>query len=441
MKTVGVLGLGKTGLDTAIAALNLGYSVFLSEKKPAPEIPGPVLERLKTEGARIELGGNHADFFNTCDLIVQSPGVSGSSDIVVELKKRGIRIISDLDFAYEHTSGREWYAITGTNGKTTTTALTGEIFSGAHKSFTGGNIGVSPVNSVNGDFAKMILEVSSYQLDVSVSIRFRSSAVLNITEDHLNRYGNMENYTASKFRILGMTDGNVIVNIDDPVINAVREKKKALYQTVSLSRATDNGAFIEGKTGKIIIRHGGNEYSAETRIVTLPGEHNLYNVMTATLLGLNGEVPFSAILSAIASFKGLPHRIEFVKKVEGAFVYNDSKSTTPDSTRAAIRSFPAGKIILLLGGSDEKRSDFSILAGDIAECCVKTYAFGEAGKRIASEMKGILHVWTIEQAYSEALAGAIEGDIILFSPGCPSFDRFRNFEERGEFFRRMVNEG
>ena len=201
---IGILGAGITGSQSAVSAKKLGYNVYLSDTKNRKDISKSILDVLEKNGIELELGKNSLDFFADCERIILSPGIP-ENDFIKLLKSKGKEMISDIDFAYEHIKNAKWIGITGTNGKTTTTALLGEIFKTEYKTFIGGNIGESPTKAIGENFEIFIIEMSSYQLDISKKVRFDSSLILNITEDHLNRYNTMDNYIHSKLKILKLT--------------------------------------------------------------------------------------------------------------------------------------------------------------------------------------------------------------------------------------------
>ncbi|MCK5224557.1 hypothetical protein KAR04_07285, partial [Candidatus Calescamantes bacterium] len=270
-------------------------------------------------------------------------------------------------------------------------------------------------------------------------LQLRGSIILNITEDHLNRYKTMSNYIASKKKIADLTDGYLILNRDDETLyDAYKGRDGAIF--VSVEGNKDSHAYLNAD--KMIFNVGGTKISISANILKIPGNHNIFNAMCAAASAIMEGVCRDDIISVLEQYEGLEHRIEYIKTINGIRIFNDSKSTTPDSTLAAALSFPRGSIFLIVGGSDEKNSDFTILSNALKQNCKATYAVGETADRFIETVKGgeIKGPMTIEDALMSALRSGKEGDMILFSPGAPSFDRFSNYEQRGNYFKKIVYE-
>lgn len=431
---IGILGAGITGFQSAISAKKLGYNVFLSDIKGKNDIKKDILDILEKNHINTEFGKNTLAFFKDCEEIILSPGIP-ENDFIKKLSHSGKLLISDIDFAYEHMGNSKWIGITGTNGKTTTTALLGEIFKTKYKTFMGGNIGASPTKAIGNDIDFFIIEMSSYQLDISKKVRFDNSLILNITEDHLNRYKTMSKYINSKLQIVQMTNGKCFINGDDAILNKITGKNIAKF---GVKNDHNKEIFYEEKRELLNIR-GKKIHRKEIKLM---GIHNIYNIIGASLLALEHSIDENDIISVLKDFKSLPHRIELLGKIKGVKIYNDSKSTTPDSTYYAMKTFEKNRVFLIMGGSDEKRSDFSILKNIIEKDNVFTYIVGKGAAYILKQLKSknVKGPLTIEESVKLALMNAQKGDIILFSPGCPSFDRFENYKKRGEFFKQLINE-
>ncbi len=433
---IGIIGAGVTGFQSALSARRLGYSVFLSDIKKREDISNDILEKLESNNIKLELGKNSFDFFKECKEIILSPGIA-ENDFIKSLLNEGKKLISDIDFAYEHMKTSKWIGITGTNGKTTTTALLGEIFKNKYRTFVGGNIGSSPTQAIGQDIDFFIIEMSSYQLDISKEVRFDTSLILNITEDHLNRYVKMENYIRSKLQMVNMSKGHCFVNGDDNILRNIEGSNLIKF---GIKNMFNDKVVFNHKEKQLII--DGEKVSTDD--IMLIGIHNIYNIMGASLLALEHGIDSDKIINTISNFTPLPHRLEYIKEINGVKIYNDSKSTTPDSTFYALKAFENthNRIFLILGGSDEKRSDFTILNLLLEKSNIHTYVVGKGARYILGQIKGknIIGPLTIEKSILSALKSSAKGDILLFSPGCPSFDRFKNYKERGDFFKLLIDE-
>ncbi len=439
MEKLGVLGMGISGYEAAVLGVKLGCGVFLSDNREEDELSRERILKLRSLGVNTEFGKNTAQFFAGCSRIVLSPGISPETPIIGELTKDGHEFISNLDLAYENLKAEGWIGVTGTNGKTTTTDLLGKLLSRKYKTFTGGNIGTSPCSVFGEEFERVVLEISSYQLDISSALQLRGSIILNITEDHLNRYKTMSNYIASKKKIADLTDGYLILNREDEALyDAYKGRNGAIF--VSAEGNKDSHAYLD--SDEMIFNAGDTKINISANILKIPGDHNIFNAMCAVSSAIMEGVCRDDIIPVLEHYEGLEHRIEHIKTINGIRIFNDSKSTTPDSTLAAVLSFPRGSIFLIVGGSDEKNSDFTILGNALKQNCKAAYAVGETADRFIETVKGgeIKGPMTIEDALMSALRSGKEGDLILFSPGAPSFDRFINYKQRGDYFKKIVYE-
>jgi UDP-N-acetylmuramoylalanine--D-glutamate ligase len=334
-------------------------------------------------------------------------------------------------------------AITGSNGKTTTTALTGKIIeAGGYHTLVGGNIGVPAISLV--DQARRdtiaVLEVSSFQLETIQSYRPHVAVVLNVTPDHLDRHRTFAAYRSAKARIFEnqQPDDFAILNADDPTCVGLAQGLKARTLWFSRQSEVDSGAFLSN--GSIIFRHAGIETEImQMNEIALKGLHNVENVLAAISVGMVMGCDPAEVRKTVGEFRAVEHRLEYVANIDGVEFYNDSKATNVDATIKAIESFP-GSIHLILGGKD-KGSDYSVLNGLISERVKAIYTIGAAASKIESQIKtdiAIVQSGTLESAVKLAANTAKPGDIVLLAPACASFDQFENYEHRGRVFKELV---
>lgn len=443
-KRCSVIGGARSGISVARLLRDEGGIVFLSDQSPAEKMEQAARD-LEGLGVQWEFGG-HTDRVFEADLMVVSPGVPSDAWVLVQANSRGIPVVSEVEAA-------SWFcpapiiAVTGTNGKTTTTALIGRMFSDARRQHeVGGNIGVAfsqIVHRLNSEGAA-ILEISSFQLDHVSSFKPRVSLLLNITPDHLDRYaGSFENYVASKCRIFaGQGAGDAIVyNEDDPVVrNAVSQSAPAGPKRLAFSSTSPvaTGAYVDG-VNVVLTDEGQSSTLARTDEISIRGIHNLQNAMAASLAAREMGIPLASIRATLKNFKGVEHRLEFVREVNGVSYINDSKATNVDSVWYALQSFES-QIILLLGGRD-KGNDYSRLTSLVQRHVKSIVAIGESAEKVSRAFAGVVPVIiasTMEQAVERASTLASTGDVVLLSPACASFDWFTNYEERGRVFKQYV---
>jgi UDP-N-acetylmuramoylalanine--D-glutamate ligase len=439
MKNVMLVGFtGRTSFSTAKVLLKLGARIFVSDIEDNEE-KRALLKELSQIGETVSLLGKQSpDILNTADfdLILPSPGVPLSIPLLNEARNRHIEIIGDIELFYRLNPDNTYIAITGTDGKTTTTALTYEIIKSEMKCVVAGNIG-TPVFELFGKIDNetvIILEMSSFQLEEIEGFHPKISAILNIADDHLDRYDSMDSYIDAKKRIAMNQTGDdiIILNKDSIYYNRLKENLSPSIGTFSL---TDNTADIYYDTKGIVYD---NTRLIEREDIKLTGIHNIENVMASLLIAKKIGISDKSIIKTIREFKGLPHRLEFVEEINGVKVYNDSKATTVNSIEKALMSFD-GNIILIAGGRD-KGLNFALLK-ELIEKRVKTLILiGEAANKIDSQLRfpETRFASNLESAFEEAMAISDKGDIILLSPGCTSYDMFKNYEERGETFKAIV---
>jgi UDP-N-acetylmuramoylalanine--D-glutamate ligase len=442
-KKVLVVGLGKSGLAAALFLRRRGAQVTVSDLRSAQAL-GKEIPSLLEAGIAVEAGGHGLLTFRRQDLIVVSPGVPLNTPELVQVRNLGLPVIGELELAARFLKG-DVLAITGSNGKTTTTTLSGEIFSaGGLKTLVAGNIGLPVIEVVDQSAADAwsVLEVSSFQLETTESFHPRVAVILNITPDHLDRHGTFENYVAMKEKIFAnqTADDYLILNGDDPVAQQAASRARSQVLWFSRSKIVRRGAFL--LNGLVMFR--ASEQASPIPVVPLAdiplkGEHNIENVLAAVCAACVAKIPVEVIGRTVASFHAVEHRLEFVASVHGVDYYNDSKATNVDATAKAIASFP-GSIHLILGGKD-KNSDYTQLHALLRARVKAVYTIGSAAEKIEGQIAGvtrIVHAGTLDVAVGLAAGEAVAGDVVLLAPACSSFDQFENYEQRGKAFKQAV---
>ncbi|MEI8134250.1 MAG: UDP-N-acetylmuramoyl-L-alanine--D-glutamate ligase [bacterium] len=442
-KRFSVLGAGKSGLASVRLLLKHRAKVFLSDSVKASKLTEAKKE-LDELGVGYEFGSNsHAVL--EADTIVISPGVPIGIPILDLARQKNIPIIGEIELASQFADA-PIVAITGTNGKTTTTTLTGEIFKDAGwNTIVSGNIGIPFADVVElavGEKAINVLEVSSFQLDTINDFRPKVSALLNITPDHLDRYKNYEAYIQSKFRIVENQKGHdiFIYNHDDEVVRNFAETVNIRTFGFSITETLKQGAFLADD--KMFVRFGRERDEVIDRSeIGIPGPHNLMNAMAATLIARSFGIEYDSIRETLKHFKGVEHRIEFVRELNGVKYVNDSKATNVDSVKYALQSYTE-PIILIAGGKD-KGNDYSLILELVKKHVKAIVSIGDGAKYVEKAFKGIVPVHSADHSMVEAVAQASSlatgGDVVLLSPACASFDMFDNYEHRGRVFKELVN--
>jgi UDP-N-acetylmuramoylalanine--D-glutamate ligase len=442
-KKVLVVGLGKSGRAAALFLRRKGAQVTVSDTRSA-EALGKDIPALLEEGIAVEAGGHGLLTFRRQDLIVVSPGVPIDTPELVQVKAFGLPIIGEVELAAQYLKGKT-LAITGSNGKTTTTSLCGAILAaGKLPVEVGGNIGVPVIALVDQsrDDGWSVLEVSSFQLETTYEFRPDIAVILNVTPDHLDRHGTFENYTAAKERIFAnQTAADALVlNADDDVASRAAARAKSRIFWFSNRRIVRQGAFVH--EGAIVFRaseQAAPEFILKIEEIPLKGNHNVENVLAAVCAARIAGVAPDAIRTAVASFKAVEHRLEFVASIHGVDYYNDSKATNVDAAAKAIAAFPGG-IHLILGGKD-KNSDYRQLRSLLEERVKTVYTIGAAAEKIETHIYGavpVISAGTLDQAVVKAAEAAQPGEIVLLAPACSSFDQFENYEHRGQVFKELV---
>ena len=440
-KRVLVVGLGKSGVASALFLKSHGARVTVSDTKREDELKEEI-PVLLDHGITVETGGHGDRTFRGQDLIVVSPGVPFDAPPLVQARSQGEPVIGEIELAARHLEG-PILAITGSNGKTTTTALTGEILAAAgFPTLVGGNIGTPAISLVEpaAPNTVIVLEVSSFQLETIQTFRPKVAVILNITPDHLDRHRTFDAYVDAKVRIFENQHPTdfAVLNEDDPTCLTLADRVKAPLFWFSRKKEVGQGAFVSD--GRIFFRsaHGQQEVMLVSEI-PLKGAHNVENVLAAiTASALMGAHP-EQIRKAVTAFKAVEHRIEYVATVNGVEYYNDSKATNVDATIKALESFPRN-IHLILGGKD-KGSPYTVMNDLLRERVKRVYTIGAAAPKIESQIQGtteVVHAETLDNAIRRAHAVAQPGDIVLLAPACASFDQFKSYEHRGRTFKDIV---
>ena len=449
-KTALVVGMAKSGVASAILLYKKGYNVIINDLKS--DIPG-LSESLKKIKYVNRLGVAPEALLDGIDLMVISPVIPIFRPFVKEAIARGIEVIGEIELGYRYSNrGAKFVCIGGTNGKTTTTTLTGEIFTEYHKrigtgnAYVLGNIGIPitahALDTKAGD--TVVAETASLQLESIVDFRCNAAGLLNITEDHINRFGSMEAYIAAKMRMFeNQTEEDfAALNADDSIVSNAKTRARKLF--FSRKKEVEEGAFV--RNGKIIFRMEGKETELipadELGII---GAHNLENALCAVCLSLAMGVPADIVSSVLRSFKGVEHRIEYTRCYHGVTFYNDSKGTNPESTIKAVEAMKQPTILLLGVGNYDKQSDyrpvFRCFNGRVKACIVNGSNTEAIMKAAADEGYTAIHACMggLEEMILDALDIAESGDAVLLSPACASWGMFTDYEERGRIFKQIVN--
>ena len=441
-KKISIIGAVRSGLGAAKLAKKIGAIPFVSDSGSEEKLKLSI-EYLRNDSINFEVG-KHSDKVFDCDLMVVSPGVPSNADVILQAQKRELNIISEIEFA-SYFNKANIIAITGTNGKTTTTTLCGYLFNHCGvKTYTAGNIGLafSEVAPQTNEKEYISLEVSSFQLDLIDKFKPKISMILNITPDHLNRYENsLEKYAQSKLRIYKNQDASdfLIINKDSGLLYKYLTKTNSQVFFFSTDNKVSNGCYLFENDIRFV-KDSKEEFTFPVSELSIKGEHNVQNAMAviiaAKIINLNNE----KIKEALRTFEGVEHRLELVREIDGIKFINDSKATNVDSVIVALKSFN-DPIFLILGGRD-KGNDYSQIENLVEEKVKKIYAIGESAekvfnyfhKKVKTELKK-----NFQDVINTALSEARKGDIVLLSPACASFDMFDSYEHRGKVFKELVN--
>jgi UDP-N-acetylmuramoylalanine--D-glutamate ligase len=444
-KKVLVVGLGKSGLAAALFLRRLGALVTVSDVRSAEALAKDIPALLE-EGIMVETGGHGLLTFRRQDLIVVSPGVPLNTPELAQVRSFGLPVIGELELAARFLKGK-MLAITGSNGKTTTTTLVGEILEKAgFTTLVGGNIGVPVISLIDRstDETWSVLEVSSFQLESTQQFHPRIAVILNITPDHLDRHGSFENYALAKERIFAAQDEHdaVVLNADNARAAQAAARSVAKVYFFSMEHSVHQGAWVE--EGYLVYRPAKDEPIEKIMPlhgIPLKGSHNVENVLAAVcaarLVGASAE----QIRTGVEAFQAVEHRLEYVATINGVEFYNDSKATNVDATAKAVAAFQSG-VHLILGGKD-KGSDYTQLSQLLRSRVRAVYTIGSAAAKIESHLRGVVSILsceTLDKAVSAAASEARPGEVVLLAPACSSFDQFENYEQRGKVFKELVTE-
>ena len=436
-KNIVVAGAGCTGAALARYFLQRGASVTLSDNRSAERV-GP-LPDLEKAGVRLDFGGHTAALFEVADLVAVSPGVPLDVPAVAAAVRRGVSVLGEIEIAFGELSA-PLVAITGTNGKSTTTTVMGEIFRAwGRRTFVGGNLGLPLIEGVDGNWDWVVAELSSFQLEAVRTFRPRFALLLNLTEDHLDRYPDMQSYVAAKMRMFEQMESTdfAVLNAGDSAVMAAAEAVRPRKVLFSSRGLLPEGMGFDGED--IVWRFEGGESRFGARELTLKGLHNVENVMAALIPPLLAGCPAELAWKAACGFSGLPHRMVPVRELDGVVWYNDSKGTNVGSVVKSLAGL--GRPVTLIAGGKDKGGDYSPLISPVRDKVEHLILIGHAADRIGQTLGDLTHTVraaTLEEAVGIARELTPPGGSVLLSPGCSSFDMFKNFEERGEVFTRAV---
>ena len=438
-KNVLIVGFERTGEALCRFLLDRGARIRVTEKK-ATEAFGDKVRTWTERGVLFETGGHRPESFLGADLIIPSPGVPPLPEILAA-REKGVPVISEIELAYLFLRGKI-VAITGSNGKSTTTTLVHSILRDAGlKARLAGNIGTPLISFVDKsrDDDIYVTEISSFQLEYTERFTPAVAAILNVSENHIDWHKTFDNYFGAKKKLVLRQgrEGIAVLNRDNPLVWSLAGEAASEVYGFSRKRRLRRGAFVED--GWVVVRDGRPERILPTSRITLPGTHNQENVLAAALIGHLLGVPAPALRRSILAFRGLEHRLEDVLRVKGVRFVNDSKATTVDATLKALASFDR-PIVLILGGRG-KGGDFSPLRSGVRKRVRSVVLVGEAADKIETALGGVVPVDRVSNyrdVVRKAFERAVRGDVVLLAPACTSWDMFKDFEERGRTFKREV---
>ena len=436
-KKVLVIGLARTGRECARFLVEQGASVTVSDLRPEAELKDEV-KSLAGLPIRYFFGPEERRWLEAMDCVIPSPGVAAENPLLSEAAASGIPVLSEIELAYRFFRA-PLVAVTGTNGKSTTTTLIGEMVrAGGQKVFVGGNLGTPFIGAVSGEWDWGVLEISSFQLEWVERFRPRIAVLLNVTEDHLDRYTTFDDYRRPKERIFAaQSEGEfAVLNREDPRVWALKANVKARVASFGFAEVSE-GAYATADM--IVWRDGANEERFPLADVKIQGVHNVENMMAAVAAAKLAGVARQPIQQTLENFPGLEHRLEFVRAKDGVRYYNDSKGTNVGAVVKSLAGFSA-PVILIAGGVD-KGGGYGPLEEGIKRKVRRLVLFGAAKNVIARALGHLTETVIVENlaaAVGEAAAAARAGDVVLLSPACSSFDQFRNYAERGRSFKNLV---
>ena len=444
-KKVLLIGLAKTGISTIKHLNRLGAKVVVNDIKDKEKLKD-ILDELSDLNNVEYILGYHPENVDDIDMTVVSPGVPLDLPFILKLKAKNIEIIGEVELAYRLSQNPIFIGITGTNGKTTTTSLVGEIFKKASKdTYIVGNIGNPVIDTVDvaNENSVLVTELSSFQLESVDKFKPHISAILNFTEDHLNRHHTMKAYMEAKARIFENQDNNdfCILNYDDEEVRSLSDNVKAKKIFFSRKKCLEYGIYLDEKKN-IIINLGEKITLLNKDELSLPGNHNLENCMAAAAIAYVSNIDIDVIRKVLKTFTGVEHRQEFVRNLNGIMFVNDSKATNPDSSIKAVQSY--NRPIVLIAGGMDKQSSFDEFLDIAKENVYALVLLGETAQKIkeCAQNKGFDNITVVKdmkEAVNASYQIAKEGDVVLLSPACASWDMYKSFEVRGIDFKDNVN--
>ena len=436
-KKILILGFSTTGVAAAKYFKKFGADVFISESAEMSEKNQNTLSELISKGIKIEFSGHSDDFIDGSEFCILSPSIPDDAEILNRLKEKNIEYFSDIEYISK-LENKKMIVVTGTNGKTTTTALISHVLSQKYNAPYCGNIGISPLEYLDKGVDYYVIEASSFQLHYSPDCKPKIGVFCNISPDHILWHKTFDNYFEAKAGIFKNMDENscAILNYDDEVLRKLGEKLKAkIYYFSMQDRNMKNCTYCE--SGKIYYH---DEKIIDGKDLQIVGPHNMQNVMSAVIVAKVLGLDNKTIKNALKSFKAIEHRLEFIRTIDGTDYYNDSKATNPEASIVAINSFKNKKVVLIAGGRDKKTSLKDFIAA-VKEKISKVVLIGEATSRFKNELAksgymNIVNSKTLEEAID--IASLDRPEVVLLSPACASFDMFESYEKRGEAFKNYV---
>lgn len=438
-KKVLILGFSKSGISAAKYLNRHGADVFITELRLEKEEDKPQIEELSALGVKIEMGGHSQEFIQDAYIAITSPGIPPHSEIFQKVKAVNVQIISEVELAYQE-SRKPFIAITGTNGKTTTTALTAHILKEEYKAQACGNIGNPPCDLIDSEIDYFVCEMSSYQIETSNAFQAQIACWLNFTPDHLDWHGGLDNYFEAKAKLFKVPQNPAFA-----IFNATDKKLLEFSKTVKseifyFGQELENNCCYAKNGAIYFTRKNIQEHIIDLKDCPLVGEHNYQNIMCAVIIAKLVGMDNKKINSAIKKFKSPEHRLEFVREYNGITFYNDSKATNPEAAIVAIKSFNDTDALLIAGGRD-KNTDLTEFCEEINNHIKTVILIGEASKRFEESLRkngfnNIIFEKTLESAIDKSIK--LKPQVTLLSPACASFDMFKSYEERGKVFKEYV---
>lgn len=438
-----ILGLSKSGISAAKYLSKRGADVFITEMREPTESDKETIKELNNLDIKIEMGGHSEEFINDSYIAITSPGIPPHSEIFKRVKEKNIKIISEVELAYKE-SNKPFIAITGTNGKTTTTALTSHILSTEYKAPACGNIGNPPCDLLAQEIDYFVCEMSSYQIETSNSFQAQIACWLNFTPDHLDWHGGLDNYFEAKAKLFKSPQNPAFAIFNGTDEKLLEFSKTCPSEVFLFAKETDDNCSYVKNGGIYFKRKGIEEPIIEIKDCPLVGEHNYQNIMCAVIIAKLVGLENEKIKSAIQSFKAPEHRLEFIRNLNGIDFYNDSKATNPEAAIVAIKSFNNIDAVLIAGGRD-KNTDLTEFCEAIKAHMKTVILIGEASQRFKENLMlngfdNIIVEETLESAIDKSITLKSENrpQVVLLSPACASFDMFKSYEHRGEVFKDYV---